>query len=134
MPEAHSNIPRQRKGAKSNSSHTITLHSISEAKDLFKTAKTRLLNVSDWENISKGISADFQLIDRQGKRVNRPAQEGDYFRINLPVPGTKAGEGHDWVQVETILHENKWREDYESVSMRVRPAPNPQNRDNDTAH
>jgi hypothetical protein len=134
MPEKHPNIPAQHKGAESNYTHKVTLPDIPKAKSLFNTAKNRLLNVSEWEKISKGLSADFQLTDRNGQKVNRPAEEGDYFKIDIPAPGTTTGEGHDWVEVESILHESRPEEEYESVSMRVRPAPNPQNKDPDTAH
>lgn len=134
MPEKNSNIPVQHTGSKTNTRHHVQLHSINEAKKLFKTAKARLMNVSDWAEISKGPSADFQLTDRNGHKVSRPVQEGDHFRISIPAPGSDTGEGYDWVQVENILHENRWRKDYESVSIRVRPAPNPLKPDKDTAH
>jgi hypothetical protein len=134
MPEKHANVPAQKKGAESNVAHHIKLADVAEAKNLYEVAKSRLLHVSDWKQVSKGISAEFQLMDSSGQKVNRPAQEHDYFKIDIAAPGTKAGDGSDWVQIESILHENNRREDYECISMRVRPSADPQNTNPDIAH
>jgi len=71
-------------------------------------------------------------VDESGQEVNRPVQKGDYFKIDVPGPGTKSGEGFDWVQVEEI--EDTSDADTETFGIRVRPAQNPQNIGADVAH
>ena len=60
------------------------------------------------------------------------AEKGDYFKIDIPGPGTKSGDGFDWVQIEEV--ENTSLPDGERFGFRVRPTDNPQNQKNDVAH
>ncbi len=62
------------------------------------------MDVNNWENISKGIiKAAFKLCDSYGNEVERLPQEGDYFKIDIPGPGSVDGEGYDWVKIENIF-------------------------------
>jgi len=90
------------------------------------------LYVHNWGKIAGALSSDFRLTDASGKEADRLAQKGDYFRIDIPGPGSKAGEGYDWASVEEI---NEVNEVYiDSIAIRVRPGPNPQTANPNVAH
>lgn len=128
------NIPEQQKGNQMDTLQEVTLKSPEEAKELFETAKKRLLNVSHWGEIANGFSSAFQLTSKEGMEVDRPVQEGDFFKINIPAPGPVSGEGQDWVQVEAIQDETDAAADIQITSVRVRPASPPHTSGNNTAH
>ena len=69
------------------------------------------------------ISATFQVCDRNGNEVTRNVQEGYLLRVDIPGPGSKKGDGYDWVLVEELkeITENE----VQSIGFRVRPAANP---------
>ena len=50
----------------------------------------------------------------------------------LPGPGSKEGEGYDWVLIEELREVNKT--DVQSVALRVRPAANPFGNQQHIAH
>ncbi len=128
------NIPPQQKGNQVDTQHEVTLNNRQEAEQLFASAKKRLLDVSRWKEVAQGISSDFQLTDSSGVEVNRPAQVGDHFKIHIPAPGPDSGNGNDWVRIENIQDETDEQADIQIVSIRVRPAANPQNPDAATSH
>ena len=68
-------------------------------------------------------SSDLQLVSAAGEELNRNLQMGDYFRIDIPGPGSSAGDGYDWVCVEEIKEVAETNN--ESIGIRVKPAPNP---------
>lgn len=128
------NIPEQQKGNKVDVIHQETLKSREAAEKLFEAAKKKLVNVSHWGEVADGVSAGFQLTDKAGAEVDRPAQEGDCFKINIPAPGSDSGNGDDWVRIEAIQDESDQAADIQITSIRVRPTSNPQSPANDTAH
>src|SRR5919199_412079 len=95
-------IPEHRSGKVIISEATTELTNAEEAKTFFYTVRDRFLKVTDWHNVAGTISARFFLIDPTGKEVDRLVQKGDYFKIDIPGPGSKAGDGYDWVQVEDL--------------------------------
>lgn len=113
---------------------TKTFDDVGEAKAYFQQVKQRFLDVNNWHEIAGKLTADFQLIDDAGKEVNRQVQVRDYFKIDIPGPGNKAGEGFDWVQVERIEEKDDEAADCESIIITVRPAPNPSTPAEDIAH
>jgi hypothetical protein len=125
-------IPRQHSGIATNTETSATLNSEDEAKSFYQKVKQRLLQVNEWQHWAGALSAKFQLTDRGGKDVQRPAEKGDHFKIDIPGPGPVTGDGYDWVQVEAIEESDK--EDEQSIAMRVRPATNPNNNRKDVAH
>jgi hypothetical protein len=125
-------IPPQEQGSSSDTFHTVECNTPEEAIALFNSAKQRLLNVNEWEQLTGIASADFQLTDANGVKVQRTVQQNDHFRINIPGPGNVSGKGYDWVQVEEIDELNE--DDQNAVYVKVRPATNPQNSDPDVAH
>jgi hypothetical protein len=125
-------VPDQQTGKAIDAESSVQLAKEEDAKAFFGRAKERLQNVNDWKQIAGTLSATFQLVDADGKEVNRKAQKGDYFKIDIPGPGTKTGEGFDWVQIEEV--ENTSLPDGERFGFRVRPTDNPQNHKEDVAH
>ena len=77
-------------------------------------------NVNQWKEYAGSISADFRLVDKLGRAVERKAKKGDYFKIDIPGPGTKSGDGYDWVRIEEVVSTSA--ADAESFGFRVRPA------------
>jgi hypothetical protein len=125
-------IPEQRVGVQKDSRETVGFESVEAARAFFQIARERLLHVSHWHELCDGPSATFQLRDATGTPVDRPSQVGDYFQIDVPGPGTRSGEGTDWVRIEAL---EDCRDDaYEVTSLRVRPAPSPLNDQPDVAH
>lgn len=125
-------IPQQQKGTEMNVIEKITLDSEAEAIHFFKTVRERLLDVNRWSEISGNGLSHFFLTDSGGNLVNRKATGGDHIKIDIPGPGTKAGGGYDWVEIEEIKEQTL--DGIEILSMRARPAPNPLKNEGDTAH
>jgi hypothetical protein len=125
-------VPEQHSGVATNTESSVELSSIDEAKSFYEKVKERLLHVNDWHKIAGAATADFQLTDKYGQDVSRIVQEGDHFKIDIPGPGPVTGDGFDWVQVEAI--EEKDNEEGQSVTIKVRPATNPNNDRKDVAH
>ncbi len=126
-------IPKQHEGNEVNIEHSVQCPNHDVAKSLFLDSAQRLLNVNQWHKLTKPMISVFQLTDSTGHTIFREAHEGDYFRINIPGPGTSAGNGYDWVRVESIDYE-KTGDPTESISIRVRPVANPMDRRSGTAH
>ncbi|HYC29128.1 MAG TPA: hypothetical protein VEB42_09930 [Chitinophagaceae bacterium] len=125
-------VPEHHTGKPIDTESSVVLDTQEDAKRFFETVKNRLQNVNRWHEIAGELSAQFQLVDSSGQEVNRTVQKGDYFRIDVPGPGSKSGEGYDWVRVEEI--EDSSGQDSETFGIRVRPAEDPQNNKNDVAH
>ena len=123
-------VPAQYTGSEMDVIERRNCSTVEEAVTVFERACTRLLSVNEWGRYA-GISA-FQLIDPQGIRAERQAQLNDYIRIDIPGPGTQAGMGYDWVQIEEITTESDDKK--QTLSMRVRPCAHPLSRKKETAH
>lgn len=125
-------IPDNTEGKAITSEAVAELATVQEAKALFAIARERLLYVHRWGKITGKLSADFQLTNSEGKEVDRLAQVGDHFRIDIPGPGSSAGEGYDWARVEAVkeMHEDN----VDSVALLVRPAPDPCSDNKNVAH
>jgi hypothetical protein len=112
-------LPPQRIGKEIEDEVSIDMPNEREAIHLFESAKVRLKDVNNWHHVAGLISARFQLIDKKGCEVSRPVQQGDFFKIDIPGPGSKEGDGYDWAQVEEIREIN--RPSLQGVGFRVRP-------------
>lgn len=132
--QATPNLPSQQKGGKTDVQNERDFATVSEAKKFYAEAKQRFLNVNNWHELAGILSADFQLVDQQGKEVQRPAQVDDYFKIDIPGPGSSAGKGYDWVQIEEVEEKLDDDADAESIRITVRPVSNPTTADEDVAH
>lgn len=125
-------VPGHHTGKKIDTESSIHFDTTEAAHSFFKLAKSRLLNVNQWHELAGKALAIFHVTDAQGLEVNRTVRQGDYFKIDIPGPGSKSGEGFDWVHVEAV--EETTQPTIESVGIRVRPAPNPQNNKLEIAH
>lgn len=125
-------IPGNEEGKEITAETVVQCENEPAAKELYRQARERLLFVHNWGKITGPLSSDFQLTDGNGKEVDRPAQTGDHFRIDIPGPGSKAGEGYDWAKVEAIKEVNELYVD--SIAILVRPGPNPQTGNPHVAH
>lgn len=125
-------VPPQFTGKEIEVEATRELEDQTGARRFFEIAKKRLLDVNNWNKIAGAITAQFQIIDEKGQAVDREVKKGDYLRINIPGPGSKEGDGYDWVRVEEIKEINK--EFVQSAGFRVRPNENPFGEKNETAH
>ena len=125
-------VPENKEGRSITVNSIVQCDSETAAKALYHEAKQRLLYVHNWGKIAGALSSDFRLTDASGNEADRLAQKGDYFRIDIPGPGSKAGEGYDWAGVEEIKEVNNVYVD--SIAMRVRPGPNPQTANQNVAH
>ena len=126
-------LPEQETGKPIEASAKAVLKSEDEAKALFQVAKKRLQNVSAWHITAKNISAEFHLVTAKGAKLHREPKEGDYFKIDIPGPGTQTGNGFDWVRVERVDSTDNGSSG-ESFGIRVRPSENPTKRSTDVAH
>lgn len=127
-------IPEQETGAQSDNAHSITVNDVAEAKHIFVRSRQRLLQVNAWHQLAGAASAVFHLTDQDGNEVDRDARTGDYFKIDLPAPKEGTGKGYDWVVVEDIIDKSDPDGPSEGFVIRVRPASNPTQPGNVTAH
>ncbi len=125
-------IPDQYTGIEIEAEASIDLKNNNDAALFYNTVKARLLKVNEWHHVSGIISAVFQATDDSGNEVNRNIQKGDYLRVDIPGPGSKAGDGYDWVTVEELKEISDG--DIQSVGFRVRPASNPSGDKKSIAH
>ncbi|MDQ6815014.1 MAG: hypothetical protein M3040_14865 [Bacteroidota bacterium] len=125
-------VPKQDKGVTMTSASAEEFADDAEAKSFFEVVKRRLLDVNRWHQLAGMASAAFQLIDSDGREVQRSAEKGDYFKIDIPGPGSAAGDGYDWVQVEEVKEFSQ--HDVDSVGLRARPSTNPLSKDESIAH
>ena len=125
-------IPPQYTGSELDVRASITLNDETRAKQFFRLARERLLNVNNWHTVAKGISAIFRVVNANGQEMQRNVQQGDYLKIDIPGPGSKDGNGYDWVSVEEVLDESG--DNSETVAFRVRPSQNPIGDGENVAH
>ncbi|MCE7071873.1 hypothetical protein LZG74_16255 [Dyadobacter sp. CY327] len=120
------------KGITISAQTSVELTSASESRRLFELAKGRLFDVSSWQSMTGTFYANFELTNAFGHPITGDASENNLFRIDIPGPGSVEGRGHDWVLIEKITHQAQG--EYESISITVRPCPNPMSQDETTAH
>ena len=125
-------IPEQFKGQELEAASSQVLNDEVAAQTLYEAAKKKLLSVNNWHKVAGAITARFQIIDQKGNEVDREVEKGDYLRIDIPGPGSKEGDGYDWVLVEDLKELEK--PSLQSVGFRVRPNENPFGKKNETAH
>lgn len=125
-------VPSQKEGKEIIIKKSNNFSTEKEAKKFFTIAKDRLRNVNHWHTLTGNLSAEFQLKDSNGNNVDRYIEKGDLFSIDIPGPGSQAGDGYDWVQIEAIEQHNKPTD--ELYSFRVRPTTNPDKAQSGIAH
>ena len=141
-------LPVQTRGRATTTSAQVVAANEEDAKFIFERATERLQDVNNWADTC-GASAAFQLMDDCGTPLQGRANVADFIRIDLPGPGSREGEGYDWVLVERIdppIASNPGISDTVAAPqpgigpgnlflLQVRPSPNPCNRNSrETAH
>jgi hypothetical protein len=127
-------VPPQITGNQTHTAYTVMLSSFEESRQRFQEARERLLDVNHWHQLAGPLSANFTLTDDVGHILDHKAQEGDHIRIDLPAPGSKTGNGYDWVEIEKIEDKVTSSGKTAYVAIRVRPSGNPQQRSSKVAH
>ncbi|MGC3943543.1 MAG: hypothetical protein QM762_03240 [Chryseolinea sp.] len=112
-------VPPQHTGKAIDATAFALLSTEKTAAVFFELVKNRMQHVNSWAVIAGKLSAEFQLVNKEGLEVFRKAQEGDYLRIDIMGPSGTSGKGYDWVKIENI------REDADTYGFRVRPASQP---------
>jgi hypothetical protein len=125
-------IPEQNTGSEMDITAHTQFNDEQSAITFYQLAKQRLLAMYNWYEICQVPVSTFILTDSNGVEVNRPVQQGDYLKIDIPGPGTATGDGYDWVKVEEVIEENEPEE--EQISITVRPSANPTSNKDDIAH
>src|SRR5687768_11563823 len=105
-PTRHKLVPQQTEGIQKDLKEELLAQDVDEAQEIFVIAKERLLNVNNWNKICDTLSSDFKLTDGEGNEVDRNAHYNDYIRIDIPGPGSQAGDGYDWVLIEAIEYDD----------------------------
>ena len=134
MNDSSANIPQQHEGNQTDVIEFADCADRQKAHELFLLAKSRLKDVSNWHTFSGPGSSRFTLTDAQGNPLYRMAEKEDHFYIDLPAPGTIAGDGLDWVRIENIDDVEDAHAESEYIAITVRPVSNPRHPDKEIAH
>jgi hypothetical protein len=126
-------VPEQTVGQEILTEESVTLKNINEAKFFFQAARRRLLDVNRWHEIAGPVSAHFQAFDQQGNIARHDLiEKGNLMRVDIPGPGSNAGNGYDWVHAEELKEYSS--NDVDSVGFRVRPCAAPNTSGEHVAH
>ena len=124
-------IPENKIGKAVDIEHSV-IADASEAKNVYKIARERLLNPQKWQQLSGAASAAFEIISNS-VISQKEVQKNDYLKIDIPGPGAAEGDGYDWVKVEAIEEDNIPEAD-NSIALKLRASPNPNSDKTSTAH
>lgn len=127
-------IPEHYEGKQNDLAHTKTHADSTEAHNCFTKACERMRRPGLWHELCGILSADFRPVGKNGLQTHMPVKEGDYLQIDIPGPGTRAGNGYDWVQVEQMHSQPLEAGDDELCGMRLRPCADPKKASDDVAH
>ena len=134
MKHAEQFIPDQETGSQTDFSEEKQFENQAKAHEGFKRAAARLLTVNEWHNYAGPGSSRFCLTNNLGDEATGFAVEGFLFNIDLPAPGSSAGDGLEWVMIERIEANENARAAEEFVAMTARPVPDPRKPAAETAH
>lgn len=123
-------IPEQHEGKQVDLESRTILPDSDGASAFLRLVKSRLLDINHWDTIAAVPVATFVLTDAYGgEAIKSRPKEGDHVRIDIPGPGTVAGDGYDWVVITDIADiEDKF------CSITLQPASNPLKQGEDTGH
>jgi hypothetical protein len=113
-------ILAQRAAPSLNVETSIIALSLEHARELFRKATHRLLNISEWHTLPCSLLTALKLTDDNGLDVlDRQARENDYFVVN-PDSGAR-----EWVRVEKVCLQKDPSGSREVVTLRARPSGQP---------
>jgi hypothetical protein len=122
-------VPENTKGKSLDLEDTYEAESSEQAHKVFQEASQTLLNPELWKGIAGNAGATFT---KWTGDKSLPVAIGDIFRIEIPGPSLKAGEGYDWVQVDDVVQESA--ADSSICSLTLQVTANPQQPENGVAH
>ena len=134
MKTALEHLPPQETGRQTDFTHEKKFDVLEEGHAAFQAAAGRLLSVNNWHAYAGAGSAKFTLRNNEGREVEVIAEEGLFFSIDLPAPGSDAGDGLEWVIIEKLVSEGGAHTAEEYVLMTVRPVPDPHKPNAEIAH
>ncbi|MFD0751260.1 hypothetical protein ACFQZS_14000 [Mucilaginibacter calamicampi] len=134
MQNAEQTIPQQKTGRATDFTADREFDDRQSAHKAFKQAASRLLTINQWQQYAGAGSSKFCLTNNEGQELNGFAKEGLLISIDLPVPGSNAGDGLEWVTIERIEVIEDAKADEEFISITVRPVPDPHKTDTQIAH
>jgi len=134
MTHAEEQIPVQQTGRKTDFVHEKTFTNTTIAHGGFRKAAERLLDINNWHEYAGPGSAKFTMTNNLGDETVGFAKEGFYFSIDLPIPGSDAGDGLEWVIIEKIEASGDHKSPEEYIAMTVRPVPDPRKAEAEIAH
>ncbi|MFD0941504.1 hypothetical protein [Pedobacter boryungensis] len=116
-------VPNQVEGSEMNARAETVLSDIGQAAVFYELVKQRLFEVNNWDKVCGTSATLFQLTLPDGSPTMK-LEIDNLIRIDIPGPGTSAGDGYDWVRIEQIGKNNE-TELEEWTGFTVRPSPNP---------
>ncbi|HVS94578.1 MAG TPA: hypothetical protein VHE59_21215 [Mucilaginibacter sp.] len=134
MKHAEETIPKQNVGRATDFDEERSYDTQKEAHTAFQKAAARLLTVGEWHNYAGPGSSRFCMTNNMGEEVSGFAREGFLFNIDLPAPGSNAGDGLEWVMIERIEAAGDAQSVEEYISLLARPVPDPRKTDTAIAH
>src|SRR4051812_24741859 len=90
-------VPQQHTGKLIDTESSVELPGEDDAKSFFEEVCNRLSDVTHWHAYAGAMSASFTLVDEHGTATERKVAKNDYLKIDIPGPGSKSGDGYDWV-------------------------------------
>jgi hypothetical protein len=126
-------IPDNYTGKQVDLEKSVTEENLDEASITYNRACKRLLNPPIWHELAGSLSARFILVTPDQVKIKRLIQLNDFLMIDIPGPGSSAGDGYDWVTVENIAQNIDARFE-ESFGMILRTSLNPRKPESGNAH
>lgn len=126
-------VPEQTEGKSVDLEESIEANTVEEAKQIFAKASERLFHPSTWHELAGSLSGFFTPDKSKGEATGVPVRQNDYLMIDLPAPKSNAGDGHDWVRVESVAH-NAEKEAEESAGITLVTSVNPHQPEEGVAH
>ena len=130
----HELIPAQINGKENNIQYDKSFGSQPEALAAFERAYSRINDPLHWHELTRVIVARFLLPSDPNLNKYPLIREGNFFRIEIPGPGPKTGDGYDWVKVDRVVDEKNPRASNELFGMTLRACSNPERNSDTTAH
>jgi hypothetical protein len=116
-------VPQQQTGSEMDARSETILTDLSQALLFYQAVKGRLVDVNNWDNVCGTSATTFQLTLPDGTETDE-LKVGNLIKIDIPGPGTSAGDGYDWVQIERI-DASEPNDLEEWTGFTVRPCPSP---------
>lgn len=126
-------VPSNETGKALDIKDSVTENNREDAVNTFQRACTRLLNPALWHELAGVASASFKLVSENNPDMQKFATLNDYIQIDIPGPGSSAGDGFDWVKIEAIEKNTDTPAD-ESFGLKLRACANPDKKNGGTAH